>query len=91
MNMSYECDNDNHDIGCQCPGVPSPLSWEYGIRYDKVPSSPDMATGMAPQTHVMWLPNLAHAQEPKTNKAPLQTTNHAVVYRLVGPVEVYPG
>jgi len=18
--MSYECDNDNHDIGCQCPG-----------------------------------------------------------------------
>jgi hypothetical protein len=23
--MSYECDNDNHDIGCQCPGVVSPL------------------------------------------------------------------
>jgi hypothetical protein len=19
--MDYECDNDNHDIGCQCPGV----------------------------------------------------------------------
>jgi hypothetical protein len=18
--MAYECDNDNHDIGCQCPG-----------------------------------------------------------------------
>ena len=22
--MSYECDNDNHDIGCQCPGIPGP-------------------------------------------------------------------
>jgi len=22
--MSYECDNDNHDIGCQCPGLPPP-------------------------------------------------------------------
>lgn len=21
--MSYECDNDNHNIGCQCPGVPT--------------------------------------------------------------------
>lgn len=19
--MAYECDNDNHDIGCQCPGI----------------------------------------------------------------------
>lgn len=19
--MTYECDNDNHDIGCQCPGL----------------------------------------------------------------------
>lgn len=19
--MTYECDNDNHDIGCQCPGT----------------------------------------------------------------------
>lgn len=22
--MSYECDNDNHDIGCQCPGYTRP-------------------------------------------------------------------
>jgi hypothetical protein len=23
-NMSYECDNDDHAIGCQCPGIPAP-------------------------------------------------------------------
>lgn len=24
--MSYECDNDDHNIGCQCPGVPNSLT-----------------------------------------------------------------
>ncbi len=22
---AYECDNDNHDVGCQCPGIVPPL------------------------------------------------------------------
>lgn len=67
------------------------LTWEYGIQYDKVPLSPDMRTGSAPQTHIRWLPGLDVAQIAKQNKVPLGATNHTIVYRLVGPVEVYPG
>jgi hypothetical protein len=67
------------------------LTWEYGIQFDKVPSMPDMATGMAPKTQVLWLKGLTEAQRCKENKVPLNSTNHLIVYRLVGPVEVYPG
>lgn len=67
------------------------LTWQYGIRYDKVPNSPDMGTGMKPQTHIRWLDSLHLAQMAKQNKAPLGATNHTIVYRLVGPVEVHPG
>ena len=24
--LTYECDDDNHDIGCQCPGVQNKLA-----------------------------------------------------------------
>lgn len=63
------------------------LTWEYGIRYDRVPSMPDMATGSAPQTHVQWVASLTVAQAAKRNKVPLSGTNHTIVRRLVGPVE----
>lgn len=69
----------------------SDMEWEYGIRYDKVPSSPDMGTGMKPQTRVQWLKGLDAARICKQNKVPIGGTNHTIVYRLVGPVEVYPG
>lgn len=60
-------------------------SWEYGIRYDRVPLLPGKDS-----THVMWLPNLNSARQALANKIPMSGSNHTVVHRLVGPVEPYP-
>jgi hypothetical protein len=40
--MSYECDNDNHAIGCQCPGI-----------YKGMISRQDLIKFLQERTHVL--------------------------------------
>lgn len=47
--MSYECDNDNHDIRCQCPGLPAQVTVGLGdlrALLRTLPSFPDNSPEM---------------------------------------------
>jgi hypothetical protein len=53
--MSYECDNDNHDIGCQCPGVaPSTIQQIRAVVARTIYTTPSEALkGMAEILHLI--------------------------------------
>ncbi len=58
--MGYECDNDNHDIGCQCPGVPNTVQRIREVVARTIYTTPSEALrGMAEILRIIDGPNPA--------------------------------